>query len=200
MEKIPLTHECKAHSPHNVDPDVLALNGTARDAEVENKHINVVEEQGTPPEASISGGSDTEASRADGSKQKDDEKGHNRTGSSIKKPATFKAVSVNKKFLASKVTTPGVTAKPGEISRPSSSTPPPGSSTPNSSKPRLIAKTAPGVGSRLSSMANGGKAPSAPDANAVWNKNRRVYCPDLVRVSDCCRAADILTPHSCSSA
>jgi hypothetical protein len=164
----------QAAASHDVDPDVPIVNGTANYGDIENKHITNIEDSSAPTEASVSGGSDTEASRADGSRQgKDDEKGHNRAGSSIKKPATFKAVSVNKKFLASKVTTPGATAKAGDISRPSSSTPPPGASTPSSSKPRLIAKTAPGVGSRLSSLVNGGKPASAPDASAVWNKNRR---------------------------
>ncbi|KAK7222015.1 hypothetical protein V2G26_010018 [Clonostachys chloroleuca] len=146
-----------AAASHDVDPDAPVVNGTANYGDIENKHITNIEDSSAPTEASVSGGSDTEASRADGSRQgKDDEKGHNRAGSSIKKPATFKAVSVNKKFLASKVTTPGATAKAGDISRPSSSTPPPGASTPSSSKPRLIAKTAPGAGSRLSSLVNGG--------------------------------------------
>ncbi|CAG9946756.1 unnamed protein product [Clonostachys rosea f. rosea IK726] len=175
----------QAAASHDVDPDVPIVNGTANYGDIENKHITNIEDSSAPTEASVSGGSDTEASRADGSRQgKDDEKGHNRAGSSIKKPATFKAVSVNKKFLASKVTTPGATAKAGDISRPSSSTPPPGASTPSSSKPRLIAKTAPGVGSRLSSLVNGGKPASAPDASAVWNKNRPVPVADPKKLTD----------------
>lgn len=130
-----------------------------------------VDEQANSAEASINGGSDTEASRAG---QKDGDRGHNRSASSVKKPATFKAVSVNKTFLASKASPSNGTAKPTDKLRVGTGTPPPGSSSLAASKPRLVAKTGTqGSGPRASSLANGGKPPSAPDPNVVWNKNRR---------------------------
>ena len=110
--------------------------------------------------------------RADGIGLKDG--GHSRTASLAKKPATFKAVSVNRMFLGSKAASSSPSLKATD--RPvTSSTPPTGASVLSASRPRLVAKTGSGQKdgiSRLSS-ANGGKPAMAPDANAVWNKNRR---------------------------
>jgi len=61
--------------------------------------------------AEASGGSDTDTSRADAADQKD-EKGHTRSGS-VKKPTSFKPVSVTKSFLAKSISASPV-VRPGE--------------------------------------------------------------------------------------
>lgn len=128
-------------------------------------------------EVSVSGGSDTEASKAETSKIPDDGKGHARSGSTaVKKFASFKPVSVNKTFLAAKGATPTVPSKLGEKPAPGSSTTPAGPSASSTLKPRLVAKSGSvlrDAGPRSSTTANGGKAGGAPDASAVWNKNKR---------------------------
>ena len=165
------TANANSHSP---SPNV---NETAGPDEIENKRITSVEDPVNSADASVSGGSDTEASRADGSKLRDGaDKTHARTSSLAKKPATFKAVSVNKTFLASKSPTPGGSNKVNDKAKSGSSTPPPSSAALSVSRPRLVAKTGSGAGAspRLSGV-NGGKPASAPDPNVVWNKNRRTY-------------------------
>ena len=127
-------------------------------------------------EASISGGSDTEASKAEASKAAGEDKGHARTGSTtVKKFASFKPVSVNKTFLAAKGATTAPLLKLGEKAAAGGTlVAPTGPSTTFTPRPRLIAKSGSGLrdsAPRASSAANGGV--SAPDASAVWNKNRR---------------------------
>ncbi|WZH43291.1 uncharacterized protein QYS62_004294 [Fusarium acuminatum] len=172
---------------HNVDSVRSNLNGSAGNEDIENKHITSVEDQLTSADVSTSGGSDTEASRADGSKSKDGDKGHGRAGSTVKKPATFKSVSVNKTFLAAKATANSATAKATEKQPTGSSTPPTTSATLSASRPRLIAKTGSSTrdsSPRFSGGVNGGKPGSAPDASAVWNKNRPVPPPEPKKLSD----------------
>ncbi|CAK7274265.1 hypothetical protein SEPCBS57363_006075 [Sporothrix epigloea] len=120
-------------------------------------------------EPSNSGGSDTEASRPDPAKSRDGEdKGHVRTSSLARKPATFKSVSVNKTFLAAKLASaPGV-AKPGDRASPTLGTVSLTTASSATARPRLIAKT----GLVKGASANG-RPVAAPDPNAVWNKNRR---------------------------
>lgn len=127
-------------------------------------------------EVSVSGGSDTEATKAETSKGQSDEKGHVRTASTVNKPKSFKAVSVNKTFLAAKGATGTVTAKPGEKGVAGSAALPAAPLTLSAPRPRLVAKTGSGLrdsAPRTSAAANGGKIGSTPDASAVWNKNRR---------------------------
>ncbi|KAG6017621.1 hypothetical protein E4U54_005726 [Claviceps lovelessii] len=157
--------------------DVSTQNGLAvtPSNELADKPSTNPEEALNSAEISLSGGSDTEASRTEWSKQRDTDKGHGRPASSAKKPTTFKAVSVNKTFLASKAIPSGVVPKPIEKPVSGSSTPPPGSSSLSSSRPRLIAKTggsARDSAPKYSSLSNGAKSVSAPDPSAVWNKNR----------------------------
>lgn len=164
----------------NVDPNSPAtLNGGQTPDEIENKRITSVEEQTISTDVSVSGGSDTEASKADSSRPQSDS-GHARTSSTVKKPATFKAVSVNKTFLASKGGSSAAASTSGDKSPAAPGTPstqlPQSAVVPN--RPRLIAKT--GSGSRDSitgSAANGGKPATAPDPTTVWNKNRRKSRP-----------------------
>lgn len=166
--------------------DRAILNGSPGQDEIENKHIRSVEDQINSADVSVSGGSDTEASRGD-SKSKD---GSHLRASSVKKPATFKAVSVNKTFLAAKggpASSPAV--KAADKSNASSlSTTPTGASALSGSRPRLIAKTGSGAGTgpKFSSAINGAKGAAGPDAGAVWNKNRR-ECAAVVTAVMCNR-------------
>ncbi|KAK4064790.1 uncharacterized protein Triagg1_8977 [Trichoderma aggressivum f. europaeum] len=155
--------------------------GSPLPEDIANKRILSVEDQINSADVSVSGGSDTEASRA-----KDGDKGQGRAGSSAKKPATFKAVSVNKTFLASKAN-PSVSTKTNDKPAAGSSTPPTGSATLSISRPRLVAKSGSGTGAsspRFSSLANGGKPAAAPDPNAVWNKNRPAPAPEPKKFTD----------------
>lgn len=125
-------------------------------------------------EVSVSGGSDTEASKAEATKTGLDDKGHVRSAS-VKKPASFKPVSVNKTFLAAKGASAAVPSKLGDKPAASATTTQT-SSTLVAARPRLVAKTGSGLrdsNPRASSAGNGGKAGAVPDASAVWNKNRR---------------------------
>ncbi|KAL5601365.1 uncharacterized protein BROUX77_005614 [Berkeleyomyces rouxiae] len=117
-----------------------------------------------PPPTSASA-SPTEGSDSDTLKQ--DAKKPDRL-SSLKKPATFKAVSVNKTFLAA---ASGSQAKPREKSAASSaaSTPPTTSTLP-ASRPRLIAKTAGSGPLPKFAAVNSGRS-SMPEPAGVWNKN-----------------------------
>jgi hypothetical protein len=128
-------------------------------------------------QAEASGGSDTDSGRKESA-------GHARSNS-VKKPTTFKAVSVTKSFLA-KVVTGTQVARPGEkgwqtaptmdrVDR-AAATPSPGPgalASAQAAKPRLVAKsTLGGLGLRSGASGNGG-SPAGPDASKVWNKNRR---------------------------
>jgi hypothetical protein len=130
-----------------------------------------VDELVNSTEVSVSGGSDNEATRSDASKGKDDAKGHGRAASAVKKLASFKAVKVNKTFLNAKGSAPSAEPK-AEKPTPTTSAAVAPTGTPTGTRPRLVAKTGSGLITR-SSGPNGGKTSSAPDASAVWNKNRR---------------------------
>jgi hypothetical protein len=139
--------------------------------EIANKHISdIVDDLVNSAEVSVSGGSDNEASRDASKNQEEDGKSHSRTSSTVKKPASFKAISVNKTFLHPKSTAPTMQSKTLEKPAATLSSSPTPTSTLTASRPRLVAKSGSGLVAK-SSGANGGK--SAPDANAVWNKNRR---------------------------
>jgi len=155
------------------------LNGDALGApspdDIENKVIlDIVDDLVHSTEVSISGGSDNEASKSDVSKLKDGERGHGRTSSAVKKLASFKAISVNKTFLTSKGAGSTTPVKPAEKAAFSTGTTPAPSGTLTTSRPRLVAKSGSGIVAKTSG-ANGGKPGAAPDPNAVWNKNRRMF-------------------------
>lgn len=168
-----------AQNTENSSQDVLSeqavLNGT-----VETQESKQTTEHAEPnvnsAEVSVSGGSDTEASKAETSKTSGDDKGHTRTASTVKKVASFKPVSVNKTFLAAKGSTSAAPAKLGDKGAAGASATQTASSTSSALRPRLVAKSGSGLRDstpRAASSANGGKAGAAPDASAVWNKNRR---------------------------
>ncbi|KAK0665262.1 hypothetical protein QBC41DRAFT_233204 [Cercophora samala] len=168
--------------PQNVDVNRMHINGVSTD-DLANKHISdIIDDLVNSAEVSVSGGSDNEASK-DGSKGKEDGAGHARLSSTIKKPASFKAISVNRTFLHQKGTAPPAQTKPLEKPAVTLSSSPTPSSSLSSSRPRLVAKTGSGLVAK-SSGANGGKSGSAPDANAVWNKNRPAPPPEPKKYTD----------------
>lgn len=116
----------------------------------------------------VSGGSDTDISRPGSVDPTKQPGGHLRTNSSLKKPASFKSVSVTKNFLAkSAVSTP--------VARPGDKVPAPSAvaiSTPQTARPRLVAKSGGSNTPRSLGKLNG--AGSGPDASKVWNKNQPV--------------------------
>lgn len=155
-------------------PHVNGVTAASATDELENKHISdIVDDLVNLTEVSISGGSDNEAAKSDASKSKDDAKHHGRTSSAVKKPASFKAINVNKTFLTAKASAPSAQPKTTEKPPAAPSPSPAPSGTPTTTRPRLVAKSGSGLIAKSSTTANGGKPGSAPDANAVWNKNRR---------------------------
>ncbi|KAH8764772.1 hypothetical protein BGZ57DRAFT_767982 [Hyaloscypha finlandica] len=168
----------------DVPSEAPLVNGSADKDELKPDTENV-ESIVNSAEVSVSGGSDTEASKAETSKTAGDEKGHVRTASAVKKPTSFKPVSVNKTFLAAKGATPAAPSKLGDKAATAAATQPGASST--AARPRLVAKSGSGLrdsAPRASTAANGGKPGAAPDANAVWNKNRPAPPPEPKRFTD----------------
>ena len=157
-------------------PLPLSVNGDSESDGIK-QDTEVVGTGGISAEASVSGGSDTEATKAEASRVARDEKGHVRSASAVKKVASFKPVSVNKTFLAAKGTTPAVPSKLGEKAAAGTTAAQTGPSINDKGRPRLIAKSGSGLRDstpRAVTTANGTKAGAAPDASAVWNKNRRM--------------------------
>ncbi|KAL8670533.1 MAG: hypothetical protein Q9168_004930 [Polycauliona sp. 1 TL-2023] len=124
-------------------------------------------------------GSDTDSSKPLTSdptaKDTSDIPHHARSNSvSVKKPATFKAVSVTKNFLA-KAGTTAPAVKASTDNGPEASTTPVNNSALSAPRPRLVAKTASGHQATTSrppgsTFKHGGA--SGPDASQVWNRNR----------------------------
>ncbi|KAL8927352.1 MAG: hypothetical protein Q9172_001431 [Xanthocarpia lactea] len=124
-------------------------------------------------------GSDTDTSKPltsdTASKDPSDILHHARSNSvNVKKPATFKAVSVTKNFLAKagSTTTPAVKGAADNAAETSTT---PVNNALSAPRPRLVAKTASGhqaTTSRTpgSTFRNGGQ--SGPDASQVWNRNK----------------------------
>ncbi|KFZ09629.1 hypothetical protein V502_08602 [Pseudogymnoascus sp. VKM F-4520 (FW-2644)] len=135
----------------------------------------------TSADVSVNGGSDSEAV-----KSKSTVEGHVRTSSTVKKPISFKAVSVNKTFLAAKGATGPIPPKSGDKGAGSSATSSATASATLISKPRLVAKSGNNLisTSRTAATGAGSKSGAAPDASAVWNKNRPAPTPEPKRVTD----------------
>lgn len=128
-----------------------------------------------------SGGSDTDISRPGSVDQaKDRATGHLRSNS-VKKPASFKSVSVTKNFLAkSAVSTPS--PRPGEKAAPTGQI---SASALQTQKPRLVAKSGSGIGNvTRSSLSKLNGAGAGPDASKVWNKNQPVPPPPPKQFTD----------------
>jgi len=95
----------------------------------------------------------------------------------MKKPSTFKSVSVTKNFLKSAVAAPA--ARPGEKAAPLAPTT---AATALTAKPRLVAKSGTGNAPRTLGKVNG--ASSGPDASKVWNKNQPIPPPPPKQFTD----------------
>ncbi|KAH9874429.1 hypothetical protein IAQ61_003618 [Plenodomus lingam] len=128
--------------------------------------------------ADASGGSDTDISRPGSVDQSKREPGHVRSSSTVKKPSTFKSVSVTKNFLAKSVVS-APTARPGDKVAPAAQTSTSSVLTP---KPRLVAKLGTSNTPRTPGKVNG--AASGPDASKVWNKNQPVPPPPPKQYTD----------------
>ncbi|KAI0863028.1 hypothetical protein F4860DRAFT_522610 [Xylaria cubensis] len=164
----------------DVDRLNIAVNGSADD--IENKQIaDIVDELVNSAEASISGGSDTEAFKADPTKGSG-EKGHARSSSTVKKPQSFKSVSVNRTFLASKGAT-NSTSRPESAAGSASTTPQP-TVTSSASRLKLVAKSGSNLGGASKTLSVNGKPSGAPDPNLVWNRNRAPTQPEAKKRSD----------------
>ncbi|KAF2121525.1 hypothetical protein BDV96DRAFT_215823 [Lophiotrema nucula] len=128
----------------------------------------------------VSGGSDTDISRpgsVDPAKERP--AGHLRSNS-VKKPASFKSVSVTKNFLAkSAVSTPvpGASQKPPPVGQTNASIL-------QTTKPRLVAKAGPGLGSLQRGGVSKLNGTAGPDASKVWNKNQPVPLPPPKQFTD----------------
>ncbi|KAI0173299.1 hypothetical protein GGR52DRAFT_571806 [Hypoxylon sp. FL1284] len=147
----------------------------------EHKQIaDVVNELVHSAEVSVSG-SDTETSKADPSKHPSD-KNHVRASSTIKKPVSFKSVSVNRTFLAPKATT-NSTSRSDSSPGTSSATPPPVHSN-SASRLKLVAKSGSSLGGSTKTLSSNGKPATAPDPNTVWNRNRPTPQPEQKKFSD----------------
>ncbi|KAF2019924.1 hypothetical protein BU24DRAFT_129549 [Aaosphaeria arxii CBS 175.79] len=128
----------------------------------------------------VSGGSDTDISRPGSVDPTKELLGGHLRSNSVKKPASFKSVSVTKNFLAkSAVSIPA--ARPGEKLIVPGQTNGPAQLT---AKPRLVAKSGSGNLTSRSSLSNANGGGSGPDASKVWNKNQPVPPPPPKQFTD----------------
>ncbi|TID26009.1 hypothetical protein E2P81_ATG03786 [Venturia nashicola] len=109
------------------------------------------------------------SSDSDGNEAKD-AKGHVRSGS-VKKPTSFKSVSVTKNFLAKAATAQPI-VRPGEKGSTITNGPAPTLTTVATAKPRLVAKLGTGGNGLRAGGPSKLNGASGPDASKVWNKNR----------------------------
>ncbi|TGJ84060.1 hypothetical protein E0Z10_g4686 [Xylaria hypoxylon] len=164
----------------NDDPLNIATSRTVDD--IENKQIaDIVDELVNSAEASVSGGSDTEAFKTDPTKLFG-ETGHTRSSSTVKKPQSFKSVSVNRTFLASKGAI-NSTSRPESTAGSASTIPQPTVSS-SASRLKLVAKSGSTLGGASKTLNVNGKPPGAPDPNLVWNRNRPPTQPESKKRSD----------------
>ncbi|MCJ1312582.1 hypothetical protein MMC25_006256 [Agyrium rufum] len=124
-------------------------------------------------EGSVSGESTEEAAKKLG-----DSLDQNRSQSALKKPATFKAVSVTKSFLANAGGAPQPAKAGTDRASPAGGAAPGGLSA-GIMRPRLVAKALSGnkaLAPKTFALAKGGRE-LGPDPNQVWNKNRVTATP-----------------------
>ncbi|KAI1322923.1 hypothetical protein F5Y16DRAFT_24517 [Xylariaceae sp. FL0255] len=178
-EPSPIQPPATTSDLQNVDQPAVAVNGSID--EIENKQIaDIVDELVNSAEASVSGGSDTELSKADPKLSGD--KGHVRSSSAVKKPQSFKAVSVNRTFLAPKAA-PNSTSRPESVPGSASATPQPTFAS-SASRLKLVAKSGSSLGGASKTLSTNGKTSGAPDPNLVWNRNRAPTQPEAKKRSD----------------
>ncbi|KAL8689145.1 MAG: hypothetical protein Q9218_005117 [Villophora microphyllina] len=177
VEQAPLPHAClKSLHWHFPEKDSQTPHLAIRMSSIEHDHERETAEV-SADQTAIDGsvGSDTDTSKPlnPDSTTKDFPDGHHHVRSnSIKKPATFKAVSVTKNFLAKAGTTTAPAVKGPGDNEPSTT---PVNNAASIPRPRLVAKPASGhQASASKSSASGFRngAGSGPDPLQVWNRNR----------------------------
>lgn len=92
-----------------------------------------------------------------------------RSSSTVKKPQSFKSVSVNRTFLASKSAT-NAASRPESAAGSASTTPQPTVSS-SASRLKLVAKSGSNLGGASKTLSVNGKS-GVPDPSLVWNRNR----------------------------
>ncbi|KAI9848110.1 MAG: hypothetical protein M1837_001212 [Sclerophora amabilis] len=115
-----------------------------------------------------------------------DSKGHIRSNS-MKKPASFKAVSVTKNFLAKAAAGTTPSSKTSGEKAPAPSVSPSGTPMQPLLRPRLVAKSGTGLrdaAPRKASVSTAAGRGAGPDASQVWNKNRPVQPPPPKQFTD----------------
>jgi hypothetical protein len=139
------------------------------------------DEHSASEDVAVSGGSDTDISRPGSVDQTKERSERHLRSNSMKKPVSFKSVSVTKSFLAKSVT-PTPSARPGEKAATPGQT---NAMLQQTAKPRLVAKSGTGLGNMpRSSLAKTNGAGSGPDATKVWNKNQPVPIPPPKQFTD----------------
>ncbi|KAI9836557.1 MAG: hypothetical protein M1819_001189 [Sarea resinae] len=130
-----------------------------------------------------SAGSDTDTSKADSAKDGlSDSRGHVRSNS-VKRPTSFKAVSVTRSFLAKAAAGSAPATKAGDKASGSLA----GQSSQPAPRPRLVAKSGSGLrdsSPRSASVVNESGRGTGPDPSKVWNKNRPVQPPPPKQFTD----------------
>lgn len=165
--------------------------------------IDHVPEQETPDapaeQIAVDGsiGSDTDTGglpQSEATSKDDSNTKHHARSNSVKKPATFKAVSVTKNFLAKASTptasaaktngdngNPGFSESRGQMLMVKATSPAtPGNTLPPAPRPRLVAKTASAnkVSAPKPSHFGTKHGASGPDPMQVWNRNRGKTSPE----------------------
>lgn len=172
-----LTYRPQSQTTASTEPDLQnheasnspTVNGTVSpDGPEKNKTvIDIAEDAINSASVSVSGGSDTEASTA---KAKDPN--HVRTSSTVKKPQSFKSVSVNRSFLGAKNAASATSRS--ETSSPALTPAAPATTAGSSaSKLKLVAKSGSSLGGASKTLTSNSKAPGPPDGSTVWNRNQR---------------------------
>lgn len=132
-------------------------------------------------------GSDTDTGgppRSEATSKDESDTKHHARSNSVKKPATFKAVSVTKNFLAKAGTPTASAAKTNGDNATSPATA--GNALPPAPRPRLVAKTASGnkVATPKPSHFGTKHGASGPDPMQVWNRNRAAPQPAQKHFTD----------------
>ena len=151
--------DSQAESRYQENSQEPGLGGGERETSADERSVS-----NSHPDPNV--GSDTDTSRADGAEQGNDGQDKIYRLGAMKKPTSFKSVSVTKSFLAKTASTPPtMTVKIGEKS-------PAVAALQSIAKPRLVAKSGSGIrdSPRPRLTADG-----ASDGATVWNKNRREF-------------------------
>ncbi|KAI9821710.1 MAG: hypothetical protein M1827_002291 [Pycnora praestabilis] len=189
LSEIPAREGIESH--HNGDTQPKRRDEVSEEREIQiNGYVDglsvIGDTHGQQTFVDASGGSDTDTSKPDTlestEKTPSGDKHHVRSNS-VKKPTSFKAVSVTKNFLAkAAVGTSPASKGSGDKAAGQSST-----LTQLAPRPRLVAKSASGLrdaAPRPAQAANNTARGNGPDPNQVWNRNRPVQPPPPKQFTD----------------